>query len=59
MKVLGKVASLTFLLLLRKMLPVAGWRQHPAVVMRRPTPTAARIGRTPELLMHLTRRLLL
>ena len=59
MKVLGKVASLTFLLLLRKMLPRSGWRQHPAFVMRRPTPTAARIGRIPELLMYLTRRLLL
>ena len=59
MKVLGKAAALTFLLLLRKILRVARKRAHSAFAMRQPTPAAARVGRTPELLMHLTRRLLL
>jgi len=59
MKVSGKVVALTFLLLLRKILRIAAWRQHSAFVMRRPTTTMIRIERISELLMHLTRRLLL
>jgi len=59
MKVSGKAAALTFLLLLRKIPRVARWRQYSAFVMRRPTTTMIRIERISELLMHLTRRLLL
>ena len=59
MKVSGKATSLTSLLLLRKIPRVAERRRHSTFVMRRLTPTAAGIGRIPELLMYLTRRLLL
>jgi len=59
MKVSGKVVALTFLLLLRKILRVAAWRQHSGFVMRRPIPRTTHIKRIPELLMYLTRRLLL
>ena len=59
MKVSGKAAALTFLLLLRKIPRVARWLQYSAFVMSRPTPSAVRIGWISELLMHLTRRLLL
>ena len=59
MKTLREVAPVAFLLLLRKFLRLTGWRQYSAFVMRRPTPDTARIGRMPELLMYLTRRLLL
>ena len=60
MKVSGKVVALTFLLLLlRKILRIAAWRQHSAFVMRRPIRRTTHIKRIPELLMYLNRRLLL
>jgi hypothetical protein len=58
MKVSGKVVALTFLLLLRKILRIAAWRQHSAFVMRRPIPRTTHIKRIPELLMYLTREII-
>ena len=59
MKTLREVAHVAFLLLLRQILAITARRQHLAFLLPPLKSAVARIESIPELLIFLTRRLLL